>query len=242
MKNIILFLFLIFTVSVIVSCDGNDLSDTNVVKIPYDSLYFSCKIDGEAIVIQSPSASLGGESVSIARFRRIINNATDSVIYGTEREYWTDNYAIYIGYSMSLLLDTTLIDNFAKLDLKSELYKTGVGSIRFYSPLAETRGLISYNSGFYIKIYDIKTQMSYTSYVEKNNFYDSMNLYDAFYRNSSFKIVSSRLLNVGTESDFKNAWFLESNFECTLFAQDTTNLHISIPKKKITEGVIRGCF
>lgn len=235
-------LYLILTASLLVSCDRNDLPNANVGKIPIDSVYISFKIDGEAIVIQSPSTTLGGQGSSLARLHKMPNNSADSVIYGREYSYWTDNYIINIGFSKCLLLDTTLIEDYSSLDLQSELFKSGDGSIQFYPPPAPLWSVTSFYSGFYITILDMRTSTSYKSYVEKSNLYDNLNRYDVFNANSSFKIVSSRQLNTGIYSDYQNAWFLESNFECALFTKDISNPQISNFTKKITEGVIRGCF
>jgi hypothetical protein len=236
------FLFLIITASLFVSCDRNDLPNANVGKIPIDSVYISFKIDGEEIVLQSPTTTRGSQEYSLARLRKLPNNAVDSMIYGREYTYWTDNYIINVGFSKCLLLDTILMDDFSIPNFQSELFETGDGALQFYPPPVPIRSVTSYYSGFYISIRDKRTSTSYKSYVEKSNLYDNLNLWDIFNDNSSFKIVSSRQLNTGIYSDYLNTWFLESNFECALFTNDISNPQISNFTKKITEGVIRGCF
>ena len=239
MKN---FLFLILTASLIVSCDRNDLPNANVSKIPIDSLYFSCKIDGESFVIQSPSTTIESKGYFIARLHKLSNNSADSVIFGRENDYLTDNYIIRIGFSKCLQIDTTLIQDFFNSNEQSELFTVGDGAIKFYSPPVPINCVTSLYTGFYITIRDLRTNVTYRSYVEKYRYYDNLNMYDVFKANSSFKIVSSRQLNTGIYSDYQNTWFLESNFECALFTNDISNPQISNFSKKITEGVIRGCF
>lgn len=239
MKN---FLFLILTASLLVSCDRNDLPNANVGKIPIDSLYFSCKIDGESFVIQSPSTNLETQGYYLARLHKLSNNSADSVIYGRDYDYSTDNYSIRFGFNKCLLLDTTLIENYSSHNLQSELFKTGDGAIKFYAPPFPINCVTSFYTGFFIIIRDMRTNATYKSYVEKSRYYDNLNMYDVFKANSSFKIVSSRQLNTGIYSDYQNTWFLESNFECALFTNDISNSQISNFSKKITEGVIRGCF
>lgn len=244
-------LFLIFTASIFISCDHNDLSDTKVDEIPKDSVYISFKIDGEAIVIQSPSTTLGSQSYGLTRLRKLPNNSADSVIYHREYKYWSENHIITIGFCKALLLDTTLIedstslDNCSRLNLRTELFKTGHGTLQFYSPPAPILSVTTYYTGLYISIFDKRTSIAYNSYVEKSSSYDNLNLYDIFIANSSFKIISSKQLYTGTTgpySDFENTWFLESNFECALFTYDISNQQISHYAKKLTEGVIRGFF
>lgn len=240
MKNNVTYLLLIFAASFLVACDRNEMPTANAGKIPIDSLYFSCKIDGETLVMESPSTTMSAQSAYVQRLYKLPYNSADSVIYGREYSYCTDNYDISIGFSECFLLDTTLVANYAFPDCKSDLFKTGDGAVQYFPPFSDNAGATSMHSGFYITILDKTTMLLYKSYVEKSSAYDNLDVYDTFRANSSFKIVSSIQLNTGIYSDYQNTWFQESNFECVLFNNNISNSQIST--KIITDGVIRGCF
>lgn len=244
MRNNFFILFLVIIGSVLVSCDRTELTDTSEAKIPIDSLYISFKIDGDTVVIQSPAAIQGFVGWGVTRLHKVQNNAADSIIYGMEYRCWTDdfNYVLTFGFAKSFLIDTVLIENYAIPNLKSELFKTGDGAMLFYPPFDVMNSLTSYNEGFYITISDKRKNVYYKSYVEKSGSYNNLNLYHVFKTNSSFELVSSQHLDAGIYSDYQNAWFIESHFECALFEVDSLNQRISKVAKKITEGVIRGCF
>lgn len=240
MKNNITYLLLILAASFIVACERNDMLIADTGKIPIDSLYFSCKIDGKTLLIESPSTTMSSQGAYVQRLNKLPYNSADSVIYGKEYSYSTDNYLISIGFSECFFLDTTLVSNSAIPDCKSDLFKTGDGTMQYYPPFSDNKGATSLYTGFYITILDKTTMLLYKSYVEKSSAYDNLNFYDTFKANSSFKIVNSKQLNSGIYSDYLNVWFQESNFECVLF---NNNIYTSqISTKKITDGVIRGCF
>ena len=232
--SIILNMFLLF---LIVSCEKP--IEIEEEKIPIDSLYFSCKLDGELVTLKSPVVTSGSGGSSLKRLFRLKNVPKDSVIIGYYNSFQDDSLRITIGFSKRFLVDSTSYHNWFNEDLnyKGQIYATGLYSFQYAVPKSNFLTPTAQYEGFYIEIYNINRGTTYTSFLDQKTDY-SKTKYDEFKSNTSCQITKSMALNSGIYSDYRNAWFIESTFNCRLYENSIdTNQFIVL-----SDGHFNGVF
>ncbi|MFZ4456739.1 MAG: hypothetical protein ACOYOT_11010 [Bacteroidales bacterium] len=229
---IILFAFTLFTLS----CNKDSVVDPSTTnkQIPVDSLYFSCKIDGARIVLQSPHSTFYSWSGSTQRLYKVKNSPKDSTIVGFVEEFHNDSLFIKIGFSRTVLADTTISFPNTGENFKDRIYKLGIIPLQYLPPISDIKSLPEENQGFYITILDYEHNIQYTSY--KNFNPDrSASSYNEFKKGTSCVINESNPLE---NKIYTNVRFINVDFACKLY-QLTTNSSKIIT---ITEGKIIGVF
>lgn len=232
-------LFILFSF-IFISCDRNEVALEKSQTIRTDSFYLSCKINGERLVLQSPTTATDGGGFYIQRLYKLNNNPKDSIIIGQHYDYSSPNYEISIGFSKCLLLDTVIAKGFSYPDCKKQIFKTGKAISQFMPPYLAVESLTSKYTGFYITILNRKTNIKYKSYYDKMAEYDNSVQYNYFLANSTFNISKSMQLYPLHRSESISAWFIESTFNCVLYDFDNDS-----PKPSttlLTDGVLRGSF
>jgi hypothetical protein len=232
-------LFILFSF-IFISCDRNEVALEKSQTIRTDSFYLSCKINGERLVLQSPTTAADGGGFYIQRLYKLNNNPKDSIIIGQHYDYSSPNYEISIGFSKCLLLDTVIAKGFSYPDCKKQIFKTGKAISQFMPPYLAVESLTSKYTGFYITILDRKTNIKYKSYYDKMSEYDNSGQYNYFLAKSTYDISKSMQLYPLHRSESISAWFIESTFNCVLYDFDNDS-----PKPSttlLTDGVLRGSF
>lgn len=235
MKNIFSIILNLFLLSLIVSCEKPiEIEDG---KIPIDSLYFSCKIDGELVTLKSPVVNSGSGGSSFQRLFKLKNVAKDSVIIGYYKSFQNDSIRVTIGFSKSVLVDSTSYHNWFNngQNYKDQIYATGSYIYQYTVPSSFVT-TSAQNEGFYIEIWNINRKITYTSFPNQITDY-SKTKYDEFIGNTSCQITASMALDSGIYSDYRNAWFIESTFNCGLYKNNETDKTIIL-----SDGHFSGVF
>ena len=207
-------------------------------KIPIGMIDFSCQINGKLVTLNSPLQGSGGKSF-LQRIYRIKNSSKDSTLVGYEQSFQNDSIQLTIGYRKIVLADTTY--RFGDTNgetFKSQIYTTGLYIYQREDPEWGRSSPTSQNVGFYIIIKRMNEGVIYTSYL--NQIKDlSITKYNEFKANNSCQILKSMALNSGIYSDYpdyRNAMYIESTFECNLYANgNDTNKSI-----KLSRGSYKG--
>jgi hypothetical protein len=237
MKKILIlnFVFALF----LISCQHDDVSKiiSDSAKIPIDSFYLSCRIDGVDYVFESPMFSNQSQKSYAITLNGKNGLKYDSVIAGYSYGYYTDKYLIKIGFSNYFLMDTTASKTGV---LKDRIYKAGQNHMSYFPDYATIQSDISKYTGLSIDIYNYQTHKHYTSYYPNWSDYSNVDLYNFYMTNSSMHISKLMALNSGQYSDYQNAWYVESIFSCPVFEYDM--LDGSYSTKQLSVGVLRGVF
>lgn len=216
---LILFFLLLF-----VSCE----KPIDEEKIPINSLYFSCKIDGELVVLESPLITSSSGGYSLQELYPSKKSLKDSVVMGYYKDFSNDSISVTIGFNRSLLVDSAYtLYNTKGQNYKDYIFATGAYIFQYANPSSGTKSIVTQNEGIYLQI-DMKKMKNkglYTSYKAYTKDY-SKATYDEFKSNSSCQITKSMFL------DYYKAWFIESTFNCKLYdtGYESTNSII------LTEG------
>ena len=225
----------------LVSCDHNSIDEPSaqVNKIPLDSIYFSCKINGNLIEMKTAPILDRDYGISIQRLYKLQNSSKDSAIVGYTYGFYNDDYIIKIGISKSCLLDTIAIQNFNLPDgIKKEIMEKSSYQMQFMPPHTQIKLSAVRYSGFYIEINDLKKDSIYTTYYNDFSEYNNEVEYNKVSTNSEFNLTKSTELNSGIYADYKNVWFIESNFKCKIYKRGTT----AFIMEDVTDGELKGCF
>lgn len=211
--SIALNLFLLF---LIVSCEKP--IEKEEVKIPIDSLYFSCKLDGKLVTLKSPAVASGSGGSSFQRLLKLQNVPKDSVIIGYFKSFQDDSIRVTIGFSKSIAIDSASYANrFSNnQNYKDQIYATGFYTCLYTAPISVIASTSARNEGFYIEIWNINRKRKYTSFLNHRTDYSGIR-YDDFKRITSCKIAKSMPLNSGIYTEYRNAWFVDSTFNCKLY-------------------------
>lgn len=234
-------LFGLLCIFALVSCghNSNDELSTQVKKIPFDSIYFSCKINGNLIEMKKASILNRDYSISIQRLYKWPKNSKDSAIVAYKYGFYNDDYNIEIGISKSCLLDTIAIQSFnLPYGIKKEIMEKSSYQMQFMPPMTQIKLATARYSGFYLKINDLKSGSTYTTYYNDFSEYNNDVEYNKVSTNSAFNLTKSIELNSGIYADYKNVWFIESNFKCKIYKRGTT----AFIMEDVTDGVLKGCF
>lgn len=224
-----------------ISCSSNSIDEPSVQvnKIPIDSIYFSCKINGDLIELKKVPVLDRSYGLSIQRLYKLKSGPRDSAIIIYKYGYYNEDYSVIVGISKSCLVDTIAIQNFNLPDIiKKEIMEKSSYQMRFMPPHASVRSSISKYTGFYIEINNLKDNSTYTTYLNDFSEYNNDVEYIKVATDSEFNITKSTELNSGIYSDYKNVWFIESKFKCKIYKRGI-NAYIM---EDVTEGVMRGCF
>ncbi len=238
------FVFLtILLIMNIMSCEkSNDLNivdDEEVIdykeKISLDSIYFSCKINGEHIELYSASLSSGSLGKTYKRLYKISGNEQDSAIIGYYNTYYNDDYSIKFGISGVFLVDTMSI---LGPDVKGLLYAEGEYPIKYLLPSGiQLKEETSKYYGYYIEIINHKNDYHYSSFLgydpPENN-----EEYNKFKAESTFQIKNSNIVQIPIDDTYVISKLLvEFSFNCNLYNYLYNNSHNN--PIKLTDGVIR---
>lgn len=232
-------LFILFSF-VFISCDRNEVALEKSQTIRTDSFYLSCKINGEQLVLQSPSAATNGGGSYLQRLYKLNNNSKDSTILGQNYNYSSPDYEISIGFSKCLLIDTVIAKGFSYPDCNKLMFSTGKAISQFMPPFMLVESLTSKYTGFYITILDRKTNIKYKSYYDNMHECNNSTQYNYFLAHSTFNILKSMQLYPLHRSESISAWFIETTFNCVLY--DFSNDSSKPTTKLLTDGVLRGSF
>lgn len=237
MKNILLIVlpFALF----LISCQHEDVNQgaPNTAKIPIDSFYLSCSIDGVEYVFESPMFSKQSQKSYTITLNSKVGLKYDSVMAGNSYEYFTDNYSVRISYSNFFLMDTSESKTGV---LKDRIYKVGGNHMRYFPEYAPIQSEIDKYTGLSIDIYDYSTQKHYSSNYPNWSDYTNDELYTYYRTNSWLEIRKLMPLNSGPYADYVNAWYIESNFSCPMFDYDIRKG--TYTTKQLSVGVLRGVF
>jgi len=223
-KNNPIILILFFLV-LLVSCE----KQIDEEKIPINSLYFSCKIDGELVVLKSPVITSNSFGISIMELNPLSKNLKDSVVLGYYKGFSNDSISVTIGFNRSLLVDSAYtLYNTKGLNYKENIFATGAYIFQYAYPTSITKTITAQEEGIYLQIgmKKMKAKGNYASYMAKTTDYSKVT-YDVFKCNSSCQITKSMNLDY-----YNNAWYIESTFNCKLYdtGYESTNSVI------LTEG------
>lgn len=234
MKKEKLFIFNLLFTLILISCEQKSPIDEPLVKTQMDSIYLSCKIDGELIELKSPNITKNGFG---SFFRTSINktiNPKDSSIFGYFNEYKNSKYILKIGFSKNLSLNLNYIE---ESGYKKQVFVEGNYPLLFIDPeVAVIKTEMTKYYGFYITIKDLNKNKQYTSYLTEDQ-YDNNIEYEYLRKNSLCKITKSTELNSGIYSGYKNTWLIELSFNCKLY-ENGENTSTTI----LTEGILKGFF
>ena len=226
MKKIIslpIFVFILF----LVSCDTiNVLDNQPTVKIPLDSIFFSCKIDNQQIEFQSPGIKGGTWSEGAARLNKIKNSTKDSVLMCYSKGFQNERYIVEFSFSETILLD---IDTacFGCTEIPSQrslLLRKGIRSLQFLERFHLNEPISQY-CGFRIEIKDLNKNITYTSNIGDRDPNISTD-YKDFASKSQFEIAIVLEL-------YQNAWFINSQFRCKLYINSKSS-----ETAMLTDGVL----
>jgi hypothetical protein len=241
MKVIKILLFNLLCTIVLVSC-GNDSNDESLVlkkKIPIDSIYFSCKLNGNLIEMNSASIVDRSYGAFITRLFKLKNSPNDSVIIGYKYGFYNADYSVVIGLSKACILDTLSIQNFyIPKGIKNEIMEKSSYQMQFMPPISTVKLSSVRYSGFYIEICDLKKELNYTTYLNDFSEYNNEVEYNKVSTNSGLNLIKSTALNSGIYADYLNTWFIESNFKCRIHRTGKS----AYIMEEVTDGVLRGCF
>ena len=223
-------------VLVLANCHNDEPTAVADKKIPQDSLYFSCRINGTLVEMKSPESTFYSWGNSTQRLNKV-NGPKDSTIISYTREFHNDSLFITICYSRTILADTAI--NFASADqeIKNQIYATGPYVVQYLPPGANIKELPIQNQGFSITIWNHNNGMRYVSYCDLN-VNRSPALYSEFEKISSCTILRSIALSSGVYADYNGARFVESTFALPLFS--TT--YLGAPTISLTEGQLIAVF
>ena len=236
-KQTIFFLSLL-TALFLVSCTANvPVDNPTVKKIPIDSFSLSFKLNNQLIELKSPTASLWSVGKIVRRLYKVPNSAKDSTIFGYYYGYANANYEVEFGISRVLLVDTLYLENSNSPNLKNLAFAPGYLYCQFMPPYSPVQSTQVKNSGFYITIHEVNTFYRYTSYLASTESGNDTE-FNKFRTNSSFKILNSTELSTGIYSDYMNTWFINCEFNGSLYK----NSQISDNTVTLTEGKLSGCF
>ena len=232
-------LFILFSF-IFISCNHNEVVLEKSQTIRTDSFYLSCKINGERLILQSPTTAADGGGFYTQRLYKLNNNPKDSTIIGQHYDYSSPDYEISIGFSKCLLLDTVIAKGISSPDCKKQIFSTGKAISQFMPPYLAVESLTSKYTGFYITILDRKTNIKYKSYYDNMHECNNSTQYNYFLTNSTFNISKSMQLYPLHSSESISAWFIESTFNCALY--DFSNDSSQPTTKPLTDGILRGSF
>lgn len=238
-KNTILFGFL--CTFALVSCEHNPIDEPSaqVNRIPIDSIYFSCKINGNLIEMKKAPILDRDYGISMQRLYKLQKKSKDSIIIAYKYGFYNDDYIIKIGISKSFLNDTIAILNLNLPDgIKKEIMENSSYQMQFMPPHTQIKSATARYSGFYIEINDLKKYSTYTTYYNDFSEYNNEVEYTKVSTNSEFNITKSTELNSGIYADYKNVWFIDSKFKCKIYKRGTT----AFIMEDVTDGILRGCF
>lgn len=215
------------------SCNKDTVIDSVKNDIPIDSLYFSCKIDGVSIELKSPRSAFFSWQNSMQRLYKIKNGPKDSTIVSYTRGFDNDSLMIEIGFSSTVLADTTLLFPNTQENFKEQIYHTGFVPFQYLEPISDIRLIPNQNQGFFITIRYYESNQKYTSY-KRFNPDRSLSSYTEFLKETSCVITDSRFLD---NKIYTNARFINANFSCRLYPVANSAKTIYI-----TDGKISGIF
>lgn len=217
MKNIFSIILNFFLLFLIVSCEKPVEIEED--KIPIDSVYFSCKLDGELVILKSPEVTSGSGSSSYQRLFKLKNVPKDSAIVGYYQSFYNDSIRVTLGFSKKVLVDTGTSTDYTKFNsgqnYKDQIYATGLYIYQYAVPTGFEK-TTAQNEGFYIEICNVNRGITYTSFLNPITDY-SKTKYDEFKSNTSCQMTKSMALDSGIYSDYRNVWFIESTFNCILY-------------------------
>jgi len=240
--------FLSFCFPLLLTSCGQNNDIESAKKIPIDSLYFSCKINDELIELKSPSVLQHLASNTSMILNKSTAGGKDSIIMGRSYICANNNYRVEFGMSRIFLVDTII---FMSPKVNEVLLEKGKYPFQFMSFSNSLQDSLSqkYSSfslgldkvvnqycGFYIKIWDIKKGLYYSSFVSPKKEGNTSD-FDYFKNKSSFQISSSTKLDTGIYKNYLNTWFIESSFNCKLYDSESVDRSAIL-----TDGVLKGCF
>lgn len=233
MKKVFIFPIFIFSLF-LVSCDiNNDIDNQSAVKIPIDSLFFSCKINNQTIELKSPAANNVYWSQQAFQLNKIKNSTKDSILVSYSKTYLNDYYRVKISFSESVLLDidTTCFWCSTIPSQRSLLLRKGIHNMQYIERFNFIEPMHQYH-GFNIEIHDLIKNITYTSNIGHNDPNISTEYMD-FLSKSYFEITNVSELNTGIYEDYQNAWFINSLFRCKLYIDSK-----STETTMLTDGVL----
>jgi uncharacterized protein YcfL len=240
MKKIISFQIFVL-ILLLTSCETNNnlvnLDDELKNKIPVDSIYFSCKINGQSIQFKSPNAENGSWEKAVTRLKRIKNSTKDSILVSYRQSFYDEYYIVEIGFSESILMEIDTTSNWLTVpSQKSVLLKKGIHNIQYLEHYFDYNEATVKYCGFMITITDRINRVNYSSYIrfrDPNTYLE----YNDFKSKSLFEITELAELNTGIYKDYVNAWFFNSKFNCKLYINSESKSPVNL-----TDGVLNCCF
>ncbi|HAH22317.1 MAG TPA: hypothetical protein DCL77_00855 [Prolixibacteraceae bacterium] len=206
-------------------------------RIPIDSVDFSCQINGKLVTLHSPLQG-SGEKVFLQRIYRIKNSSKDSTLVGYEQSFQNDSIQLTIGYRKIVLADTTYrLGGTSGETFKDQIYATGSYIYQCEDPEWGHSSPTSQNAGFYITIKKMNEGVTYTSYLNQITEL-SVTQFNEFKADNSCQITKSMALNSGIYADYRNAFYIESTFECKLYENGMQTNHSIRLSKGSYKGVL----
>lgn len=230
-----LLISLIFLI-LIVSCEKSIEEE----QIPMNFLSFSCKFNGEPITIKSPlTTSYGKYGGYYQRLYKLKDSPKDSAVMGYSKSFGNDSLYIEIGYSRSILVDTT----FHFFTPSTEAYEMQVfapGTFRnlYDDPEWGRATVFPQVEGFYIQIKNNRNKTNYTSYLKDISDYSDQNKYREFLSGNFCRINKLLIVDGKKQSYSMDGYYIESEFDCKLYK----NGNVTSNSIRLTDGHFNGIF
>lgn len=214
MKTIYLSILCLFCLIFIASCDNQDEVEQ---QQKVDRLYFSCKINGKLIVLQSPQVLANSNELYYQRLYKLKNSAKDSALIGFAEGFQNDSLRVQIGFRRRVLSDTiSHFLTFRSEEFRSQLFAEGAFRFLYDDPQWSYSSPSARNEGFYVEIVNLKDHHTFISHLTKVSDYSNIK-YEDFISNNSCNITKSIILDAKTYSFNQDALYIESVFEAKLY-------------------------
>lgn len=235
MKLIYSVLVSLIFLTLIVSCEKSVEEE----QIPMNYLSFSCKLNGEPITIKSPLKisyeTFGGYYI---RLYKLKNNPKDSAVIGYSKSFGNDSLYIEIGYSRSILVDTTFHFMSPGTEVVKQVFAPGTFRNLYDDPQWGRATVFPQVEGFYIQIKNNRNKTNYTSYLKDISDYSDQKKYREFLSGNSCRINKLMIVDGKKQSYSGDGYYIESEFDCKLYK----NSNITSNSIRLSDGHFNGIF